>query len=187
MSDLEQLRDQLPGKLVERLDGKELTDLDLSPPLKALQDLRPGDLLFTGSADRIGHLLDFQVDCASDTVQIEVFGLTVRTNRTGSWLDIFVIYDAARQELRDHLDLTLYRRDGAWEKSFTYQLAPAEQELLWAELEEHCQQVYGTSLNGRFAELVREEEIAPVLDGEAGGWICIRFLLRVRSPSMTTA
>ena len=153
------------GKLAERLDGKELTDLDLSPPLKALRDLRPGDLLFTEPANRMGRLLDFQVDCASDTVQMEVFGPRVSTNRTGSWLDIFVSYDAARQELRDHLDLTLHRRDGAWEKSFTYRLAPAEPELLRAELEEHCQQVYGTSLNGRFAELVCGEDTAPVLDG----------------------
>lgn len=152
------------GKLVERLDGKELTDLDLSPPLKALRDLRPGDLLFTEPANRMGHLLDFQVDCVNDTVQMEVFGPRVRTDRTGSWLDIFVSYDAARQELRDHLDLTLHRGDGAWEQSFTYQLTPAERELLRQELEEHCQQVYGTSLNGRFAELVREEEIAPDLD-----------------------
>lgn len=157
-------RDERLGKLTERLDGKELTGLDLCPPLKALRDLRPGDLLFTEPVNRIGHLLDFQVDCASDTVQIEVFGPKVRTDRTGSWLDIFVSYDAARQELRDHLDLTLHRRDGAWEKSFTYQLAPAEREVLRQELEEHCQQVYGTSLNGRFAELVREEEIAPALD-----------------------
>ena len=152
------------GKLVERLDGKELTDLDLSPPLKALRDLRPGDLLFTEPANRMGHLLDFQVDCANDTVQMEVFGPRVRTDRTGSWLDIFVSYDAARQELRDHLNLTLHRGDGAWEQSFTYQLTPAEREVLRQELEEHCQQVYGTSLNGRFAELVREEEIAPALD-----------------------
>ena len=153
------------GKLAERLDGKELTDLDLSPPLKALRDLQPGDLLFTEPVNRIGHLLDFQVDCASDTVQMEVFGPRVRTGRIGSWLDIFVSYDAARQELRDHLDLTLHRRDGAWEKSFTYQLAPAEQELLRAELEAHCQKVYGTSLNNCFAELVRGENTAPVLDG----------------------
>lgn len=42
MSDLEQWREQRLGKLAERLDGKELTGLDLSPPLKALRDLQPG-------------------------------------------------------------------------------------------------------------------------------------------------
>lgn len=151
-------------KLADRLDGKELTDLDLCPPLKALRNLQPGDLLFTEPAERTGRLLDFQVDCASDTVQMEVFGPKVRTSAPGSWLDIFVSYDAVRQDIRDRLDLTLYRKDGAWEKTFTYELAPEERELLRTELEAHCQTVYGMSLNGRFAELVRKEEAVPVLD-----------------------
>lgn len=58
----------------------------------------------------------------------------------------------ARQELRDHLDLTLHRKDGAWEKPFRYDLSPAEQELLRAEMEDHCQKQYGKSLNDLYAE-----------------------------------
>ncbi len=61
-------------KFVSRLEGKELTDRDLGVPLKALRDLQPGDLLFTEPANRMGRLLDFQVDCSSDMVQMEVFG-----------------------------------------------------------------------------------------------------------------
>ena len=57
-------------KFVSRLEGKELTDRDLGAPLKALRDLQPGDLLFTEPANRMGRLLDFQVDCSSDTVQM---------------------------------------------------------------------------------------------------------------------
>ena len=113
-------------KFVSRLEGKELTDRDLGVPLKALRDLQPGDLLFTEPANRMGRLLDFQVDCSSDTVQMEVFGPEVKCAKTGSWLDIYVSYDVARQEVRDHLDLTLHRKDGAWEKSFTYVLSPSE-------------------------------------------------------------
>ena len=105
-------------KFVSRLEGKELTDRDLGVPLKALRDLQPGDLLFTEPANRMGRLLDFQVDCSSDMVQMEVFGPEVKCAKTGSWLDIYVSYDVARQEVRDHLDLTLHRKDGAWEKSF---------------------------------------------------------------------
>ncbi len=111
-------------KFVSRLEGKELTDRDLGAPLKALRDLQPGDLLFTEPANRMGRLLDFQVDCSSDTVQMEVFGPEVKCAKTGSWLDIYVSYDVARQEVRDHLDLTLHRKDGAWEKSFRYDLTP---------------------------------------------------------------
>ena len=153
-------------KFVSRLEGKELTDRELGAPLKALRDLRPGDLLFTEPAKRMGRLLDFQVDCASDAVQIEVFGPEVKCTKIGSWLDIYVSYDVARQEVRDHLDLTLHRKDGTWERSFTYTLSPSERELLWAELEEHCQKQYGKTLNDLYAERYRQEDgLPPELDG----------------------
>ncbi len=153
-------------KFVSRLEGKELTDRDLGAPLKALRDLQPGDLLFTEPANRMGRLLDFQVDCSSDTVQMEVFGPEVKCAKTGSWLDIYVSYDAARQEVCDHLDLTLHRKNGAWERSFTYDLTPEERRLLRAELEEHCQKQYGKTLNDLYAErCFQEDGSPPVLDG----------------------
>ena len=153
-------------KFVSRLEGKELTDRELGAPLKALRDLRPGDLLFTAPAKRMGRLLDFQVDCASNAVQMEVFGPEVKCAKTGSWLDIYVSYDVARQAVRDHLDLTLHRKDGTWERSFTYTLSPSERELLRAELEEHCQKQYGKTLNDLYAERYRQEDgTPPELDG----------------------
>ena len=153
-------------KFVSRLEGKELTDRDLGAPLKALRNLQPGNLLFTEPAKRMGRLLDFQVDCASDAVQMEVFGPEVKCAKAGSWLDIYASYDAARQEVRDHLDLTLHRKDGAWERSFTYTLSPSERELLRAELEEHCQKQYGKTLNDLYAERYRQEAgTPPDLDG----------------------
>ena len=100
------------------------------------------------------------------TVQMEVFGPEAKCAKTGSWLDIYVSYDVARQEVRDHLDLTLHRKDGAWEKSFRYDLTPEEQELLRTELETHCQNRYGQTLNGLYAERYRLEGCEPlVLDG----------------------
>ena len=139
-------------KFVSRLEGKELTDRDLGAPLKALRDLQPGDLLFTEPAKRMGRLLDFQVDCASDAVQMEVFGPKVNCAKSGSWLDIYVSYDVARQEVCDHMDLTLYRKEGAWEKSFTYDLTPEERKFLRTEMEAHCQKQYGKTLNDLYAE-----------------------------------
>ena len=66
----------------------------------------------------------------------------------------------------DLLDLTLHRKDGAWEKSFRYDLTPEEQELLRTELETHCQNRYGQTLNGLYAERYRLEGCEPlVLDG----------------------
>ena len=99
-------------------------------------------------------------------MQMEVFGPEVKCAKTGSWLDIYASYDVARQEVRDHLNLTLHRKDGAWEKSFTYTLSPSERELLRAELEEHCQKQYGKTLNDLYAERYRQEAgTPPELDG----------------------
>lgn len=154
-------REERWRKFVSRLEGKELADRDLGAPLKALRDLQPGDLLFTEPAKRMGRLLDFQVDCASDAVQMEVFGPEVNCAKTGSWLDIYVSYDAARQEICDHMDLTLYRKNGAWEKSFTYDLTPEERRLLRTEMEEHCQKQYGKTLNDLYAERYRQEAGTP--------------------------
>ena len=153
-------------KFVSRLEGKELTDRDLGAPLKALRDLQPGDLLFTEPVKRMGRLLDFQVDCASDSVQMEVFGPEVKCAKSGSWLDIYTSYDVARQEVCDHMDLPLYRKEGAWEKSFTYDLTPEERKLLRTEMEEHCQKQYGKTLNDLYAERYRQEAgTPPELDG----------------------
>ena len=64
------------------------------------------------------------------------------------------------------MDLTLHRKDGAWEKSFTYTLSPSERELLRAELEEHCQKQYGKTLNDLYTErCFQEDGSPPVLDG----------------------
>ena len=148
-------QDERWQKFLARLDGKELTDRDLSTPLKALRELQPGDLLFTGPAERRGCLIDFQVDCASDRVRLEVFGPKVTRTGDGSWLDIRASYDVSRQEVQDHLDLTLFRTGGAREKSFRYDLSLEEQELFQSEMEVHCQKRYGKTLNGLYAERYR--------------------------------
>ena len=143
-------------KFLDRLAGKELTGWELCTPLKALRELQPGDLLFTEPAERRDRLLDFPAVCASNTVQMEVFSPKVTCAENGSWLDIYVSYDIARQEVRDYLELALYRKDGALEKSFRYDLAPAEQELLQSEMEAYCQTQTGMSLESYRQELLLE-------------------------------
>ena len=96
--------------------------------------------------------MNFQVYCASNDVLMEVFGPAVKHNEDGSRLDIFASYDALRQEVRDHLDLILYRKGGAWKKTFTYALSPSEQELVGAEMETYCEARYEDTLNGLYAE-----------------------------------
>ena len=152
-------------RFLDRLAGKELTGWELCTSLKALRELQPGDLLFTEPAERRDRLLDFPVNCASDTVQMEVFGPRVQCSKPGSWFTIRVGYDVSRQEVRDHLELALYRKDGALEETSRYDLTPAEQELLQSEMEAYCQKQYGKALNGLYAErYCQENGLPPVLD-----------------------
>ena len=101
--------------------------------------------------------MNFQVYCASNDVLMEVFGPAVKHNENGSRLDIFASYDVLRQEVLDHLDLILYRKGGAWKKSFTYALSPSEQELLGTEMGTYCQQRYEKTLNDLYADLRNQD------------------------------
>ena len=141
------------NKLMERLAEKECFDQGPSTPLqRARRGLQPGDLLFMGRPTHRGRRLNFLVECASNTVQMEVFGPEVRHNEPGSWLDLSISYDAARQEIQDHVSLRLYRNHGLWERAFRYDLTPGEQKLLKSEMEAHCQKRYGKTLNDLYAE-----------------------------------
>ena len=50
------------------------------PVLTHRRDLRQGDLVFPEEILRIGHTLDFQLDCVSKEVQQEVFGPELDTS-----------------------------------------------------------------------------------------------------------
>lgn len=145
------------NKLMEQLVENECFDQGPSTPLqRAQRELQPGDLLFPNRPGHRGRRLNFLVECASDAVQMEVFSPEVRHDELGSWLDISVSYDAARQEVQDYVSLRLYRNHGLWERDFRYDLTPGEQNLLKAEMEAHCQKRYGKTLNDLYAEELRQ-------------------------------
>ena len=145
------------NKLMEQLVENECFDQGPSTPLqRAQRELQPGDLLFPNRPGHRGRRLNFLVECASDAVQMEVFSPEVRHDELGSWLDISVSYDAARQEVQDYVSLRLYRNHGLCERDFRYDLTPGEQNLLKAEMEAHCQKRYGKTLNDLYAEELRQ-------------------------------
>ena len=55
------------------------------PVLTHRRDLRQGDLVFPEEILRIGHTLDFQLDCVSKEVQQEVFGPELDTGSPVSY------------------------------------------------------------------------------------------------------
>ena len=150
------------NKLMERLAENECFDLGPSTPLqRARRELQPGDLLFQGRPAHRDRRLNFRVECASDAVQLEVFGPEVMHGEPGSWLDIYISYDAARQGAGGHVSLKLYRNHGLCERDFRYDLTPEEQSLLRSEMDVHCQERYGKTLNEFYAEEICQEGKRP--------------------------
>ncbi len=69
------------------------------PVLTHRRDLRQGDLVFPEETLRIGHTLDFQLDCVSKEVQQEVFGPELDTSSLCDWLNLHTAYDFALQDV----------------------------------------------------------------------------------------
>ncbi len=153
-------------KFVSRLEGKELTDRDLGAPLKALRDLQPGDLLFTEPANRMGRLLDFQVDCSSDTVQMEVFGPEENAPRpaAGSTSTSATTWPGRRCGITWISRCTEKTAHGRSRSPMSW--PRRNRNFFGQSWRTHCQNRYGQTLNGLYAERYRLEGCEPlVLDG----------------------
>lgn len=151
-------------KFVDYLCGR---DIELqtfgSVETRGIRPLQEGDLTFPEEIILSGHKLNFQFDFASDKAQREVLGPAVDCLEPGSWLDILCNYDAARQEVDTALSLTLYRQDGAEQKSFTYPLGKEERALLRKQMEADCLSRTGKTLNDYYAQLDMERKSPPEL------------------------
>lgn len=134
-------------KLLDHLSGKEITsaghlsarNFSFSDEIMMEED---GKLNFYVDAD-------FDVDAA--------FGTFVLTDKNDNWLNTYANYDIAEDRPCDTLELTRCKGDGS-EKSWSYPLNAAEQEVLMRKMEEFCQQQTGMSLRV-YAQQFREEQM----------------------------
>ena len=131
------------------------------PVLTHRRDLRQGDLVFPGEILRIGHTLDFQLDCVSKEVQQEVFGPELDTSSLCDWLNLHTAYDFALQDVADHIEITLCRNFGEEGHPFTYPLNRAERDVLCGEMEACCQLRTGRTLAQQYNHLLVQEEVEP--------------------------
>ena len=131
------------------------------PVLTHRRDLRQGDLVFPEEILRIGHTLDFQLDCVSKEVQQEVFGPELDTSSLCDWLNLHTAYDFALQDVVDHIDITLCRNFGEEEHPFTYPLNRAERDVLRGEMEACCQRRTDRSLAQQYSHLLTTEGAEP--------------------------
>ena len=146
------------------------------PVLTHRRDLRQGDLVFPEEILRIGHTLDFQLDCVSKEVQQEVFGSELDTSSLCDWLNLHTAYDFALQDVADHIEITLCRNFGKKAHPFLYPLNRAERDVLRGEMEACCQRRTDRSLAQQYSHLLTTEEAdgahgrdTPAAHG--GGWL----------------
>ena len=140
------------------------------PVLTHRRDLRQGDLVFPEETLRIGHTLDFQLDCVSKEVQQEVFGPELDTSSLCDWLNLHTAYDFALQDVADHIEITLCRNFGEEEHPFTYPLNRAERDVLRGEMEACCQLRTGRTLAQHYNHLLVQEEVEPPEGSAASLW-----------------
>ena len=131
------------------------------PVLTHRRDLRQGDLVFPEEILRIGHTLDFQLDCVSKEVQQEVFGPELDPSPLCDWLNLHTAYDFALQDVADHIDITLCRNFGKKAHPFLYPLNRAERDVLRGEMEACCQRRTDRSLAQQYSHLLTTEEAEP--------------------------
>ena len=131
------------------------------PVLTHRRDLRQGDLVFPEEILRIGHTLDFQLDCVSKEVQQEVFGPELDTSSLCDWLNLHTAYDFALQDVADHIEITLCRNFGKKAHPFLYPLNRAERDVLRGEMEACCQLRTGRTLAQHYNHLLVQEEVEP--------------------------
>ena len=131
------------------------------PVLTHRRDLRQGDLVFPEEILRIGHTLDFQLDCVSKEVQQEVFGSELDTSSLCDWLNLHTAYDFALQDVADHIEITLCRNFGKKAHPFLYPLNRAERDVLRGEMEACCQRRTDRSLAQQYSHLLTTEEAEP--------------------------
>ena len=131
-------------KLLDHLSGKEIT----SARHLSARNFSFGDEIIESDGKLNFYVqAEFDVDAA--------FGTFVLTDENDDWLNVYANYDIAQGKPCDTLELTLCKGDGS-EKSWSYQLNAAEQDVLLRKMEEYCQQQTGMSLHD-YAQQFREE------------------------------
>lgn len=116
--------------------------------------LNENDISFSDEIMREMGALNFYIntDFSVDTV----FGTNVETVENDDWLNVYASFDTVFREVCNTLDIVLHHGDGG-EESLSYMLNDAEKEILYAKMDEYCQQQNGKSLEEYCDELLQEQ------------------------------
>ena len=144
---------------LDRLQGRKLTaDTPRPIEVQGARRLLPDDITFGESIEEMGGVLNFYLNCWFPVDQ--VFGTQVDTDANDNYLNTYANYDIAAGEVRDQLEITLCRGDGA-NVQLVYRLDGDERAALLDRMRDYCQQQTGQSLEDYAAMLQMEDPAGP--------------------------
>ena len=149
--------DQRWERLLDKLDGKELTPSSEAMVLTGSRRLSMNEISFQDDMSECGSLLNFYVPVTFDPDA--VFGTNVATDANDDYLNVYADFDLDVGEVCDALTVIQVCGDGS-EETYRYPLTEEDRSILRAKMNDYCMEQTGLSLDDYRAQYLDEEMCA---------------------------
>ena len=149
--------DQRWERLLDKLDGKELTPSAEAMVLTGSRRLSMNEISFQDDMSECGSLLNFYVPVTFDPDA--VFGINVATDANDDYLNVYADFDLDVGEVCDALTVIQVCGDGS-EETYRYPLTEEDRSILRAKMNDYCMEQTGMSLDDYRAQYLDEEMCA---------------------------
>lgn len=150
--------DQRWDRLLDKLDGKELTPDSEAMVLSGSRRLSIEEITFQDEISECGSLLNFYVPVTFDPDA--VFGTHVATEENDNFLNVYADFDLDTGEVCDALTVIYVYGDGS-EETYHYPLTEEERVALHTKMDAYCMEQTGMHLDEYRAQHLTE------MDGSA--------------------
>lgn len=150
--------DQRWDRLLDKLDGKELTPDSEAMVLSGSRQLSIEEITFQDEISECGSLLTFYVPVTFDPDA--VFGTEVTSTANDDYLNVYADFDLDTGEVCDALTVIYVYGDGS-EEAYRYPLDKEERAALGAKMDAYCMEQTGMHLDEYRAQHLTE------MDGSA--------------------
>ena len=146
--------DQRWERLLDKLDGKELTPSSEAMVLTGSRRLSMNEISFRDDMSECGSLLNFYVPVTFDPDA--VFGTNVATDANDDYLNVYADFDLDVGEVCDALTVIQVCGDGS-EETYRYPLTEEDRSILRSKMNDYCMEQTGMSLDDYRAQYLDEE------------------------------
>ncbi|MBT9683465.1 hypothetical protein [Pseudoflavonifractor sp. MCC625] len=149
--------DQRWDRLLDKLEGKELTPNSEAMVLTGSRRLSMNEISFQDDMSECGSLLNFYVPVTFDPDA--VFGTNVATDANDDYLNVYAEFDLDVGEVCDALTVIQVCGDGS-EETYRYPLTEEDRSILRSKMNDYCMEQTGLSLDDYRAQYLDEEMCA---------------------------